>query len=258
MLNGQLQLTDTAFGAPMPRLRRPLYLAGAISLVVLAGCASRASAPRGRHGRRAADHRDGPAWRQLRRQAGRHALQDRAFEQRRRRERQALEQSQRSQPDFGGPGAQAVRWRRRDRRRDAGHAGGLGKSSSTQPRRLISRPTAAPRPRRHRPPRPPRRPRRPKNRRARPMPASSTGAGRPPARSPGLQQQHQGHRHRRQPGRPRHRGGRRQGHVQRQRRARPGQPDHRQPPERLHHGLRAQPRAAGQDRPGRQARRQDR
>ena len=29
------------------------------------------------------------------------------------------------------------------------------KSSSTQPRRLISRPTAAPRPRRHRPPRPP-------------------------------------------------------------------------------------------------------
>lgn len=41
MLNGQLQLTDIAFGAPMPRLRRPLYLVGAISLAVLAGCASK-------------------------------------------------------------------------------------------------------------------------------------------------------------------------------------------------------------------------
>ena len=171
------------FGAPMPRLRRPLYLVGAISLAVLAGCASRASAPRGRHGRRAANHRDGPAWRQLRRQAGRHALQDRAFEQRRRRERQALEQPQRSQPDFRGPGAQAVR-RRRRRRRDAGHAGGVcqvvldaaapldqpsdsGAATSTP---STATPAPAPTPA--------------ENRRARPMPASSTGAGRPPARSP--------------------------------------------------------------------------
>ena len=184
MLNGQLQLTDTALARPC-RACAVRFISRAPSAwsswpVAL----PRASAPRGRHGRRAADHRDGPAWRQLRRQAGRHALQDRAFEQRRRRERQALEQSQRSQPDFGGPGAQAVRWRRRGRRRDAGHAGGLGKSSSTQPRPLdqpsdsgaaTSTPSTAT---------PARRPRRPKNRRARPMPASSTGAGRPPARSP--------------------------------------------------------------------------
>ena len=112
MLNGQLQLTDIALARPC-RACAVRFISWAPSAwpswpVAL----PRASAPRGRHGRRAANHRDGPAWRQLRRQAGRHALQDRAFEQRRRRERQALEQPQRSQPDFRGPGAQAVRRRR--------------------------------------------------------------------------------------------------------------------------------------------------
>ena len=183
MLNGQLQLTDTALARPC-RACAVRFISRAPSAwsswpVAL----PRASAPRGRHGRRAADHRDGPAWRQLRRQAGRHALQDRAFEQRRRRERQALEQSPAIPTRFRWARCQAVRWRRR--------AGGATQvtpvASANRPRRsrarLISRPTAA---RdldaidRHAP----RRPRRPKNRRARPMPASSTGAGRPPARSP--------------------------------------------------------------------------
>ena len=78
------------------------------------------------------------------------------------------------------------------RRRDAGHAGGVcqvvldAAAPLDQPSdsgAATSTPSTAT---------PARRPRRPKNRRARPMPASSTGAGRPPARSPGLQQQHQG------------------------------------------------------------------
>ena len=209
MLNGRL--TDRyrwrAHAAPAPSaLSR-----GRHQPVVLAGCASRASAPRGRHGRRAADHRDGPAWRQLRRQAGRHALQDRAFEQRRRRERQALEQSQRSQPDFGGQvlklsgggaatgGARVtpVASANRPRRSRAGvinwgwpATGQITRASTTTPRASTSPATWA-----------------------------TPSSRRPTARSYTAAT------------------------------ARPGQPDHRQPPERLHHGLRAQPRAAGQDRP---------
>ncbi|MGY6269201.1 peptidoglycan DD-metalloendopeptidase family protein [Achromobacter denitrificans] len=41
MLNGQLQLTDITLGASPTRLRRPLYIAGALSLAILAGCASK-------------------------------------------------------------------------------------------------------------------------------------------------------------------------------------------------------------------------
>nr|WP_315847419.1 peptidoglycan DD-metalloendopeptidase family protein [uncultured Achromobacter sp.] len=41
MLNGQLQLTDMTMGASMTRLRRPLFIAGALSLAILAGCASK-------------------------------------------------------------------------------------------------------------------------------------------------------------------------------------------------------------------------
>ena len=41
MLNGQLQLTDMTKGASMTRLRRPLFVAGALSLAILAGCASK-------------------------------------------------------------------------------------------------------------------------------------------------------------------------------------------------------------------------
>lgn len=41
MLNGQLQLTDMTKGASMTRLRRPLFIAGALSLAILAGCASK-------------------------------------------------------------------------------------------------------------------------------------------------------------------------------------------------------------------------
>lgn len=41
MLNGQLQLTDITLGASMTRLRRPLFIAGALSLSILAGCASK-------------------------------------------------------------------------------------------------------------------------------------------------------------------------------------------------------------------------
>jgi lipoprotein NlpD len=41
MLNGQSQLTDMTMGASMTRLRRPLFMAGALSLAILAGCASK-------------------------------------------------------------------------------------------------------------------------------------------------------------------------------------------------------------------------
>ncbi len=42
MLNGQLQLTATVnLGASMTRLRRPLFVAGVLSLAILAGCASK-------------------------------------------------------------------------------------------------------------------------------------------------------------------------------------------------------------------------
>ncbi|WP_188589996.1 LysM peptidoglycan-binding domain-containing protein, partial [Achromobacter denitrificans] len=41
MLNGQLQLTDITLGASSTRLRRPLFIAGALSLAILAGCASK-------------------------------------------------------------------------------------------------------------------------------------------------------------------------------------------------------------------------
>lgn len=41
MLNGQSQLTAMTMGASMTRLRRPLYMAGALSLAILAGCASK-------------------------------------------------------------------------------------------------------------------------------------------------------------------------------------------------------------------------
>ncbi|QKH38636.1 peptidoglycan DD-metalloendopeptidase family protein [Achromobacter pestifer] len=41
MLNGQLQLTDITLGASLTRLRRPLFIAGALSLSILAGCASK-------------------------------------------------------------------------------------------------------------------------------------------------------------------------------------------------------------------------
>lgn len=41
MLNGQSQLTAMTLGASMTRLRRPLYIAGALSLAILAGCASK-------------------------------------------------------------------------------------------------------------------------------------------------------------------------------------------------------------------------
>lgn len=41
MLNGQSQLTDMTMGASMTRLRRPLFIAGALSLAILAGCASK-------------------------------------------------------------------------------------------------------------------------------------------------------------------------------------------------------------------------
>ncbi|MBB1594061.1 peptidoglycan DD-metalloendopeptidase family protein [Achromobacter sp. UMC46] len=41
MLNGQSQLTDMTKGASMTRLRRPLFIAGALSLAILAGCASK-------------------------------------------------------------------------------------------------------------------------------------------------------------------------------------------------------------------------
>ena len=181
MLNGQLQLTDTALARPC-RACAVRFISRAPSAwsswpVALQGPARPVVDMAGG----AADHRDGPAWRQLRRQAGRHALQDRAFEQRRRRERQALEQSQRSQPDFGGPGARCP---------VAAPRGGAtqvtpvasAKSSSTQPRPLdqpsdsgaaTSTPSTAT---------PARRPRRPK------LGARDAGvinwAGRPPARSP--------------------------------------------------------------------------
>lgn len=41
MLNGQSQLTAMTMGASMTRLRRPLFIAGALSLAILAGCASK-------------------------------------------------------------------------------------------------------------------------------------------------------------------------------------------------------------------------
>ena len=41
MLNGQLQLTEMNPGAQVARLRRPLFVAGALSLAILAGCASK-------------------------------------------------------------------------------------------------------------------------------------------------------------------------------------------------------------------------
>ena len=41
MLNGQLQLTDMTLGVSMTRLRRPLFVAGILSLAILAGCASK-------------------------------------------------------------------------------------------------------------------------------------------------------------------------------------------------------------------------
>lgn len=41
MLNGQSKLTDMTMGASMTRLRRPLFIAGALSLAILAGCASK-------------------------------------------------------------------------------------------------------------------------------------------------------------------------------------------------------------------------
>lgn len=41
MLNGQLQLTDMTLGVSMTRLRRPLFVAGVLSLAILAGCASK-------------------------------------------------------------------------------------------------------------------------------------------------------------------------------------------------------------------------
>jgi lipoprotein NlpD len=41
MLNGQSQLTDMTMGASMTRLRRPLFIVGALSLAILAGCASK-------------------------------------------------------------------------------------------------------------------------------------------------------------------------------------------------------------------------
>ena len=218
----------------MPRLRRPLYLVGAISLAVLAVVAlPRASAPRGRHGRRAANHRDGPAWRQLRRRRATRSTRSRVRTTSTSRTSAGTtsdpNQISRARCSLSGGGAAA---------------GGATQVTPvalavvpTQPRLLdqpfdsgaaTSTPSIAT---------PARRPRRPK-----------TGArGRCRRHQLGLaghRPDHPAstttpaHRHRRQPGRPRHRGGRRQGHVQRQRRARPGQPDHRQPPERLHHGSR--------------------
>ncbi|MCV6904402.1 MAG: peptidase, partial [Achromobacter xylosoxidans] len=41
MLNGQLQLTDMNLGVSMTRLRRPVFVAGVLSLAILAGCASK-------------------------------------------------------------------------------------------------------------------------------------------------------------------------------------------------------------------------
>ena len=41
MLNGQLQLTDLTMGVSMTRLRRPIFVAGVLSLAILAGCASK-------------------------------------------------------------------------------------------------------------------------------------------------------------------------------------------------------------------------
>ncbi|CAB3670265.1 MAG: LysM peptidoglycan-binding domain-containing protein [Achromobacter sp.] len=41
MLNGQLQLTDMNLGVSITRLRRPVFVAGVLSLAILAGCASK-------------------------------------------------------------------------------------------------------------------------------------------------------------------------------------------------------------------------
>ena len=111
----------------MPRLRRPLYLAGAISLVVLAGCASK--------GQRApvVDMAGGQQTTATAQPGGSYVVKpgDTLYKIAR-SNNVDVENVKRwnnlSDPnsDFGGPGAQAVRWRRRDRRRDAGHAGGLG------------------------------------------------------------------------------------------------------------------------------------
>ena len=183
MLNGQLQLTDTAFGAPMPRLRRPLYLAGAISLVVGRLRFQGPARPRGRHGRRAADHRDGPAGGSYVVKPGdtlyKIARSNNVDVENVKRWNNLSDPNQISVGQvlkLSGGGAA--------RRRDAGHAGGLGQvvldaaapldqpsdSGAATSTPSTATPAPAPTPA--------------ENRRARPMPASSTGAGRPPARSP--------------------------------------------------------------------------
>ena len=190
MLNGQLQLTDIA-GAPMPRLRRPLYLVGAISLAVLAGCASGPARP-------VVDMAGGRQTTATAQPGGSYVVKpgDTLYKIARSNnvdvERQALEQPQRSQPDFRGPGAQAVRRRRRGGGATQVTPVASAKSSSTQPRPLdqpsdsgaaTSTPSTAT---------PARRPRRPKTgARGRCRRHQLGLAGHRPDH-PGLQQQHQG------------------------------------------------------------------
>ena len=159
MLNGQLQLTDTA-GAPMPRLRRPLYLAGAISLVVLAGCASGPARP-------VVDMAGGQQTTATAQPGGSYVVKPGDTLYKIARSNNVDVENVKRWNNLSDPNQISVG---QVLKLSGGGAGGAtqvtpvasAKSSSTQPRRLISRPTAAPRPRRHRPPRPPRRPRRPK------------------------------------------------------------------------------------------------
>ena len=183
MLNGQLQLTDTALARPC-RACAVRFISRAPSAwsswpVAL----PRASAPRGRHGRRAADHRDGPAWRQLRRRRATRSTRSRV---------RTTSTSRTSSAGTISAIPTRFRWARCSSCPVAAPRPAARRRSRRWPRQVVldaaapldqpsdsgaatSTPsTATPAPA----------PTPAENRRARPMPASSTGAGRPPARSP--------------------------------------------------------------------------
>ena len=166
----------------MPRLRRPLYLVGAISLAVLAGCASGPARP-------VVDMAGGQQTTATAQPGGSYVVKpgDTLYKIAR-SNNVDVENVKRwnnlSDPNQISVGQVLAVRRRRARRRDAGHAGGVcqvvldaaapldqpsdsGAATSTP---STATPAPAPTPA--------------ENRRARPMPASSTGAGRPPARSP--------------------------------------------------------------------------
>ena len=168
----------------MPRLRRPLYLAGAISLVVLAGCASK--------GQRApvVDMAGGQQTTATAQPGGSYVVKPGDTLYKIARSNNVDVENVKRWNNLSDPNqisvgqVPAVRWRRRAAARRRSRRWPPAKSSSTQPRPLdqpsdsgaaTSTPsTATPAPA----------PTPAENRRARPMPASSTGAGRPPARSP--------------------------------------------------------------------------